>query len=149
MIQLRSIIKPADNCGAKSVQVVHIYKGHFHKKGTIGDTVLETYANIMRSNVPGSDYLARIGGDEFAIILPEVTDKENVIMVARKIINKLIMPYTILNTEKVIGTSIGIASYPKDADNMDSLLQKADKAMFRAKSHGKNNYKFYNDSYTI
>ena len=40
MIQLRSIIKPADNCGARSVQVVHIYKGHFHKKGTIGDIVL-------------------------------------------------------------------------------------------------------------
>jgi large subunit ribosomal protein L14 len=40
MIQLRSIIKPADNCGAKSVQIIHIYRGYFHKKGTIGDTVL-------------------------------------------------------------------------------------------------------------
>jgi len=39
-VQLRSIIKPADNCGAKSVQVIHVYKGHFHKKGTIGDTVM-------------------------------------------------------------------------------------------------------------
>ncbi len=40
MIQLRSIIKPADNCGAKKLQVIHVYKGHFHKKGTIGDTVM-------------------------------------------------------------------------------------------------------------
>ena len=40
MVQLRSIIKPADNCGARSVQVVHVYKGHFHKKGSIGDVVL-------------------------------------------------------------------------------------------------------------
>lgn len=39
-VQLRSIIKPADNCGAKSVQIVHVYRGHFHKKGHIGDTVL-------------------------------------------------------------------------------------------------------------
>jgi large subunit ribosomal protein L14 len=42
MIQLRSMIKPADNCGAKSVQIIHVYRGHFHKKGTIGDTVLGT-----------------------------------------------------------------------------------------------------------
>lgn len=40
MIQLRSIIKPADNCGAKKLQVIHVYKGHFHKKGTIGDTIM-------------------------------------------------------------------------------------------------------------
>ena len=40
MVQLRSIIKPADNCGAKRVQVIHVYKGHFHKKATIGDIVL-------------------------------------------------------------------------------------------------------------
>jgi large subunit ribosomal protein L14 len=47
MVQLRSIIKPADNCGAKSAQVVHVYKGHFHKKGTIGDVVLAVVKDAM------------------------------------------------------------------------------------------------------
>lgn len=50
MIQLRSIIKPADNSGAKSAQVVHIYRGHFHKKGTIGDTVLA----VVKEAIPNS-----------------------------------------------------------------------------------------------
>jgi len=50
MIQLRSMIKPADNCGAKSVQVIHVYKGHFHKKGTIGDTVLA----VVKEAIPNS-----------------------------------------------------------------------------------------------
>jgi len=47
-VQLRSIIKPADNCGAKSVQVIHVYKGHFHKKGTIGDIVMA----VVMSAIP-------------------------------------------------------------------------------------------------
>jgi large subunit ribosomal protein L14 len=47
MVQLRSIIKPADNCGAKSAQVVHVYKGYFHKKGTIGDVVLAVVKDAM------------------------------------------------------------------------------------------------------
>ena len=50
MIQLRTIIKPADNCGAKLVQIVHVYKGHFHKKGTIGDTVLA----VVKDALPNS-----------------------------------------------------------------------------------------------
>lgn len=47
MVQLRSMIKPADNCGAKLAQVVHIYKGHFHRKGTIGDTVLAVVKEVI------------------------------------------------------------------------------------------------------
>lgn len=47
MLQLRSIINPADNCGAKSLMVMHIYKGHFHKKGTIGDTVMAVVKEAM------------------------------------------------------------------------------------------------------
>lgn len=49
-VQLRSIIKPADNCGAKSAQVIHVYKGHFHKKGTIGDIVMA----VVREAIPNS-----------------------------------------------------------------------------------------------
>lgn len=47
MVQLRTMIKPADNCGAKLAQVIHIYKGHFHKKGTIGDTVLAVVKDVI------------------------------------------------------------------------------------------------------
>lgn len=47
MVQLRTMIKPADNCGAKLAQVIHIYKGHFHKKGTIGDTVLAVVKEVI------------------------------------------------------------------------------------------------------
>ncbi len=49
-VQLRSIIKPADNCGAKSAQVIHVYKGHFHKKGSIGDIVMA----VVREAIPNS-----------------------------------------------------------------------------------------------
>lgn len=49
-VQLRSIIKPADNCGAKSAQVIHVYKGHFHKKGTIGDIVMA----VVKEAIPNS-----------------------------------------------------------------------------------------------
>ncbi len=51
MIQLRSILKPADNCGAKRVQIIHVYKGHFHKKGTIGDTVLAVVKEAMPNSL--------------------------------------------------------------------------------------------------
>lgn len=50
-VQLRSIIKPADNCGAKSVQVIHVYKGHFHKKGTIGDIVMAVVKDAIPNGV--------------------------------------------------------------------------------------------------
>src|SRR5258708_3294044 len=99
-----------------------------------GDELLKAVATRIRGQVRESDTVARVGGDEFTLILPD-TGREEAVMVARKIIAALATPFQ-LGTRKQsvdIGASIGIAVYPADARDADALVKAADAAMYNAK----------------
>ena len=91
-----------------------------------------------------SDSLARPGGDEFTLFLA-LKDPSDAAKVARRILWTLAHPFSIEGNDIVVSASIGVAAYPLDGDDAETLLKNADAAMHYAKDHGKNNYQFYND----
>ncbi len=97
-----------------------------------GDEVLKETASRLQLELRGSDVAARIGGDEFTIILPS-TNAEAAEIVAKKILQNLLTPYVLNDQQFVLGTSIGIAIYPRDGATAETLLQQADAAMYMAK----------------
>ncbi|WP_111643241.1 sensor domain-containing protein [Marinimicrobium alkaliphilum] len=108
-----------------------------------GDTLLVTMAERLTHCLRESDVVARMGGDEFVILIQEIEDPDRVAKVARKILASIIQPISILEQECRVTTSIGICLYPDDAQDEQALLKHADIAMYRAKEEGKNNYQFY------
>jgi diguanylate cyclase (GGDEF)-like protein len=106
-----------------------------------GDELLIKTAKRLLSCVRESDTVARMSGDEFTIILQSISTSENVESVAQKIINNLSDPFKLKENNAQIGASIGISSFPDNADDMETLLKKADEAMYEAKKGGKNDYR--------
>jgi diguanylate cyclase (GGDEF)-like protein/PAS domain S-box-containing protein len=109
-----------------------------------GDKVIIEISKRIAENLRDSDTMARWGGDEFLIILPELNSISESEKVAEKILGKLSKPIIMECKEFVITVSIGIAGYPNDGDNVNSLLSHADAAMYDAKNSGKNTYKLFN-----
>ncbi|MBK5106363.1 MAG: diguanylate cyclase [Burkholderiales bacterium] len=110
----------------------------------IGDALLRVVADRIREQVRESDTVARIGGDEFAVILRDIGDREDAVIVAEKIVAVLAQPFHLESQEQQvdIGTSIGIALYPDDARDHETLIKLADAAMYSAKAHG-SCYRFF------
>jgi diguanylate cyclase (GGDEF)-like protein/PAS domain S-box-containing protein len=102
---------------------------------TAGDELLKSCAERIRGQVRDSDTVARVGGDEFTVILRDIAGREAVAAVAEKIIAALAMPFSLVNRQQSvqIGTSIGIAIYPADAADGETLIQLADASMYSAK----------------
>jgi len=109
----------------------------------IGDSLLVEVANVLRGSIRSTDILARLGGDEFAAILPGVKQPEQIAKVAQAIVDKLSKPLAIEGNKLHIGSSIGIALYPKDGEDWDTLFKNADGAMDAAKEAGKGTYRFF------
>jgi diguanylate cyclase (GGDEF)-like protein/PAS domain S-box-containing protein len=110
-----------------------------------GDQVLNEAGERMRSCTRSSDTVARMGGDEFIGICGRIAAPLDAAFVARKIIAVLSKPFFIKGKECTIGTSIGISLYPMDGDDVETLVNKADAAMYRVKEVGKGGYQFYSD----
>lgn len=108
----------------------------------MGDLLLVQTAERLRLCVRESDTLARIGGDEFTILLNDAHEREHVERVAKKIIHSIAQPFYLEGQAAHIGASVGIARYPDDAPTNGTLLIVADKAMYAAKAAGKNTYRF-------
>jgi len=108
----------------------------------VGDIVLSTMAERLSLAVRGCDFVARIGGDEFVAIIEEIKTNEDIIPIVERILKSINESFTAENFQIEISCSIGIAIYPKDGD-LDKLLVCADTAMYKAKEHGKNQFKFY------
>lgn len=111
-----------------------------------GDELLRTVASILTQLCGETDTLARIGGDEFAIIHQSSTDPQSAAILASRIIDKLQKPITLRSGSAHIGVSIGIACAPIDGSEPDQLMRNADLALYRAKTDGRNRYRFFDSS---
>ncbi len=111
----------------------------------IGDLLLAEASHRMKSSTRSSDTVARMGGDEFIGICGRIAAPLDAAVVAKKIIAALSKPFRIKGLELTIGVSIGISIYPLDGDNVETLVNKADAAMYRAKESGKGGYRFFSD----
>ncbi|WP_127476135.1 PAS domain S-box protein [Sulfurivermis fontis] len=109
----------------------------------MGDRLLQEVAQRLQGCVRDSDTVARMGGDEFTVILRNIRAPINAEAVAGKIIASLSSPFHIDGHQLHIGTSIGISLYPLHADSLESLVTYADQAMYTVKHRGKNNYAVY------
>jgi diguanylate cyclase (GGDEF)-like protein/PAS domain S-box-containing protein len=109
----------------------------------VGDQLLKVLSKKLQMCIRASDTLSRQGGDEFVVLLPELTDDAVPAEIAQKILFSIKDPISIANHELFITASIGIAVYPDDGDNVDVLTRHADAAMYHAKNSGRNNYQFF------
>jgi predicted signal transduction protein with EAL and GGDEF domain len=97
----------------------------------------------------GADFasaISRLGGDEFTILVDQIDDPQGLSLVAARILELLANPFDLGGHEVVVGASIGIAAWPLDGEDVDTLLRNADSAMYHAKEHGRNQYQFYTES---
>lgn len=103
-----------------------------------GDELLVEVANRLQKQVRESDTVSRYGGDEFVVILPNISEDNDHILVSNRILDAIAQPYLLKATTAYVSASIGIAIYPTHAQDGDTLLEMADCAMYRAKKAGKN-----------
>ncbi len=109
----------------------------------VGDEFLQILAKRLKACVRDMDTVARIGGDEFVIVLPSIQSEEEAARVAQRVLDTLQQPWLIRQQQFTLSTSIGIALYPDDGEEAQNLLRNADKALYQAKAAGRNQYRFY------
>jgi diguanylate cyclase (GGDEF)-like protein len=109
----------------------------------VGDRLLQAVAQRLVKSMRGTDLVARLGGDEFATIQVGLTDPDRVAEKAQRIIDQVSRPYVIDGHQIRIGVSIGITFFPGDHREVEPLVKNADLAMYRAKSDGRNTFRFY------
>jgi len=114
-----------------------------------GDSLLVAVARRLRDNLREHDTVARMGGDEFAIIQLSGSQPAAAVALAQRLLSSIGQPFEVKGKRSVIGTSIGVAIYPHDADNPDELLRHADIALYRAKEAGRNTFRLFEPAMQI
>jgi len=110
----------------------------------VGDLLLQTVATRLRKSLRDSDIVARLGGDEFAILLTGVSSLDNLTLVAEKIIREVSKPFEYQDGQEIqVSPSIGIAVFPRDGQDFESLCKNADAAMYESKRMGRGTYTYY------
>ena len=122
----------------------------------IGDEILKCAASRVLNTLRGCDYVARLseedasvarmGGDEFIVLIRDIGDVETISHVVRRLTKELSCPYELEGRDIFITVSMGISVYPEDGENVDNLIKNADTALYHAKGGGKNNFQFYSKS---
>lgn len=110
---------------------------------SVGDEILKEASSRLISSVRTGDTVSRLGGDEFVVLFPKIHDERNLADLTIKLREKLQAPYQVNGMSLHITPSIGVAIYPEDGEDSDSLIKNADAAMYLAKERGRNNYQFY------
>jgi len=110
-----------------------------------GDQVLKVISTRLVRILRASDTFARVGGDEFISVMMETDHMEGATAMAKKILGSFTEPLSIGGHQLHLSTSIGIAIYPEDAEDLETLTKKSDAAMYYSKDHGRNQFKFYSD----
>lgn len=145
--RLRHALLVADRSHAKvglmfldldKFKVINDTMGHL-----AGDMLLQSVAERLMGCVRQSDMVCRQGGDEFLILLEEIGSRQDIDMVASKIMEAMTSVHLIGDDERIVSFSIGAAIYPDDASDDKRLIQCADQAMYQAKEAGRNNFRFY------
>lgn len=108
-----------------------------------GDALLKETGQRLVASVRPRDIVARLGGDEFTVILPALRKTEDIAPIARRVLRNLRQPFVLDGREANVSGSIGIAIFPEDAIDAESLIKSADAAMYLAKEQGKANYQFF------
>ena len=109
----------------------------------VGDALLQAVGERLRAVVRAEDTVARIGGDEFTLVLPKVEDAAAAARVAEKILSTLRRPFILLGHEVHVSASMGITLFPDDGTDADTLIRHGDTAMYQAKAQGKDRYRFF------
>lgn len=112
-----------------------------------GDMILKVVGSRLSSVVRASDVVARVGGDEFAIALGEISNIKHVEQITKTIIKEVNELCHYKEQECQVGVSIGISFFPNDGEEIEELMKKADQAMYEIKKTGKNNFAFFTDAY--
>jgi diguanylate cyclase (GGDEF)-like protein/PAS domain S-box-containing protein len=107
---------------------------------SLGDEMLKAMAARLRSVLREEDTVARMGGDEFTVLIAEIASADDAPKIAQKLLDAIAHPVNVEGHELYITTSVGIALYPNDGDTAESLLKNADSAMYRAKEAGRNSF---------
>jgi diguanylate cyclase (GGDEF)-like protein len=114
---------------------------------TSGDELLQQIAHRLTSRLRGVDTVCRLGGDEFILLLEDITQAEDAAIVANDIINALSEPWQLSQDIEVrIGASVGISIYPKHSTDPEQLLQQADTALYQAKAEGRGCFKYFSET---
>ena len=112
----------------------------------VGDQLLQAVAKRLKTTLRGEDTVGRQGGDEFIVLLAWLNAIQDAALVARKILDALAEPFLINGTVLHIGASVGIAAYPQDGDDVETLLKNSDAAMYVAKEAGRGTYRFFSQA---
>lgn len=110
---------------------------------TVGDLLLQQVAERLHTCLPQDTTIARLGGDDFAVLLEQLSDEQEAIPVAETVIAAFAKPFNLSIYETVITVSIGITFFPSDGSDAGNLLKNAELAMYRAKEEGKNKYQLF------
>ncbi|TXI30483.1 MAG: diguanylate cyclase [Aquipseudomonas alcaligenes] len=132
---------------AKPLAVLFVDLDHFKQLNdslghSIGDRVLQAVANLLRSATRESDTVARLGGDEFVILIEQLDDPGRVVAVPHKLHERFQLPMLLDGHEVKVQASMGVSLFPRDGDDIESLVQQADRAMYVAKNAGRNTYSY-------
>lgn len=109
----------------------------------VGDELLRQATQRLQQSLREEDLIARWGGDEFTLVLPHLSGPDDAAKIARRIRENLSTAFHVGEHELYITSSMGLALYPQDGEDLNTLLQNADTALYRAKDEGRNNYQFY------
>jgi diguanylate cyclase (GGDEF)-like protein/PAS domain S-box-containing protein len=109
----------------------------------VGDKLLQSVSRRLLAGVRGSDTVSRQGGDEFVILLSQISHPEDAATSAKKILLSLSAPHSIAGQDLRVDGSIGISVYPGDGEDAETLIKNADTAMYHAKENGRNNFQFF------
>ncbi len=112
----------------------------------VGDLLLQNVSERLTGLLRKGDTIARMGGDEFLFLLPEIVWAEDAATVALKVLETFREPFLLEANELNITTSVGVAMYPDDGEDIDELLKNVDIAMYHAKEKGRNNFQWYNSA---
>ena len=132
----------------KQLAVMFVDLDHFKKINDslghdVGDKLLRSVAGRLKACVRRSDTISRLGGDEFVVLLSQVEHAEDAAISARKTLRALTAPHLVDGKSLDINVSIGVSTYPTDGQDAESLMNRADNAMYEAKQRGRNNYQFF------
>ncbi len=150
--RLRQSMRLADRYG-KKVAVLFIDLDYFKEINDslghhVGDKILIEFANRMEKSICKSDTISRLGGDEFCIILNDITGVSLIVKFIQESMKLIKEPFVVEGRKLHIGMSVGVSIYPEDGETPSTLLKNADAAMYKAKDNGRSTYSFYDEAMT-